>query len=98
MTDGIGIIVWTASAVLGLVAVAFVGAALVPAFVFHRRRHADIASNRSNVQNGRVFCRLRRADIDVDECVGCAHLRLFDGRGKFIVCDGRIPATVNLDQ
>jgi hypothetical protein len=98
MTDEIGIIVWTASAVLGLVAVAFLGAALVPAFVFRQRSHAGIASNRSHVQDGRVFCRRQRADIDVDDCLGCAHLRLFDGRGKFIVCDGRIPATVNLDQ
>ena len=98
MTDGIGIVVWTAAAVLGLVTAAFLGAGLVPAFLFHERRDADPGSNRSHVQNGRVFCRLERADIDVDECVGCAHLRLFDGRGKFIVCDGRIPATVNLDQ
>ena len=98
MTDGIGIIVWTAGAVLGLVTAAFLGAALVPGFVFHQRRHADIGANRSHVQGGRVFCRVKGADIDVDDCVGCAHLRLFDGSGKFIVCDGRRPATVDLDQ
>ena len=98
MTDGIGIIVWTAGAVLSLVAAAFFGAAIVPAFVFNQRRHADVGANRSHVQDGRVFCRVRQADIDVDDCVGCAHLRLFDGRGKFIVCDGWKPVTVNLDQ
>jgi hypothetical protein len=97
MTDQIGIIVWTAAAVLGLVTAAFLGAAL-PGFLFRQRRHADIGANRSLVQGGRVFCRVRRADIDVDACAGCAHLRLFDGSGKFIVCDGRRPATVNVDQ
>jgi hypothetical protein len=98
MTDGIAIIVWSAGALLGLVTAAFLGAALVPAFVFHQRRRAHIGSDRSPVQNGRVFCRVERADIDVDQCVGCAHLRLFDGSGKFIVCDGRRPVTVNVDQ
>jgi hypothetical protein len=98
MTDGIGIIVWTAGAVLGLVTVAFLGAALVPAFVFHQQRYAHVRANRSHVQNGRVFCRVEGADIDVDDCVGCAHLRLFDGSGKFIVCDGRRPAAVKGDQ
>ena len=98
MTDGIGIIVWTAGAVLGLVTAAFLGAALVPAFVFHQRRFAHVGPNRSHLEAGRVFCRVQGADIDVDACVGCAHLRQLDGSGKFIVCDGRRPATVNLDQ
>ena len=98
MTDQIGIIVWSAGAVLGLVTAAFLGAALVPGFVFHQRRHADIGANRSLIQDGRLFCRVRGADIAVDDCVGCAHLRLFDGSGKFIVCDGRRLATVNFDQ
>ena len=97
MTDGIGIIVWTAGAVLGLITTAFLGAALVPAFVFHQRRLARV-TNRSAVQAGRVFCRVQGADVDVDDCVGCTHLRLFDGSGKFIVCDGQRPATVNRDQ
>ena len=98
MTDGIAIIVWTAGALLGLVTAAFFGAALVPAFVFHQRRYAHITTNRSHVQDGRVFCRVEGADIDVDDCVGCAHLRLLDVSGKFIVCDGQRPATVNRDQ
>ena len=45
-----------------------------------------------------MFCRVQGAEIDVDHCVGCAYLRQFDGSGKFIVCDGRRPATVNFDQ
>lgn len=98
MTDQIGMIVWTAGAVLGLVAAAFLGAALVPAFVLRERRYEHVGANRSYVHGGRVFCRVERADIEVDACVGCTHLRLFDGSGKFIVCDGRRPATVNLDQ
>ena len=98
MTDSIGIIVWTAGAVLGLVTAAFLCAALVPAFVFHQRRYSQVNANRSHVQGGRVFCRVEGADIDVDNCLGCAHLRQLDGIGKFIVCDGRRPATVNLDQ
>jgi hypothetical protein len=98
MTDGIAIIVWSAGALLGLVTAAFLGAALVPAFVFHQRRLARVRANRSHVQHGRVFCRVERADIDIDNCVGCAHLRLLDGSGKFIVCDGQMPATVNGDQ
>jgi hypothetical protein len=98
MTDGLGVIVWTAGAVLTLVTAAFAGSALVPAFVFHQRRYARITANRCHVEDGRVFCRVERADIDVDDCVGCAHLRLLDGSGKFIVCDGQRPATVNRDQ
>jgi len=97
MTE-IGIVVWTAGALLGLVTVAFLGAALVPPFVFHQRRLARVRASRSHVQNGRVFCRVERADIDVDLCVGCAHLRLLDGNGKFIVCDGQMPATGRGDQ
>ena len=98
MIDGIGIIVWTAGAVLGLVAVAFLGAALLPAFVLRQRRYVHVSADRSDVQGGRVFCRVQRADVDVDHCVGCAYLRQFDGSGKFIVCDGRRPATVSFDQ
>lgn len=98
MTDEIEIIIWAAGAVLGLVTAAFLGASLVPAFVLHQRRSAYVGSDRSHVEGGRVFCRVERADIDVDACVGCAHLRQFDGSGKFIVCDRRGTATVNRDQ
>jgi hypothetical protein len=96
MTDGVSIIVWTAGALLGLVAAAFAGAALVPAFVLHQRRSHPRA-DRSVITAGRVFCRARRADIDVDTCVGCPHLRVMDGSGTFIVCDGRAAGNVSAD-
>jgi len=63
-----------------------------------QRRNAHISTDRSHVQDGRVFCRVERADIDVDDCIGCTHLRLLDGSGEYIVCDGQRPATVNSDQ
>jgi hypothetical protein len=49
------------------------------------------------VTNGRVSCRVQGVDIDVDECVGCPHLRVMDGRGSFIVCDGRAAAAITLE-
>ncbi len=99
MTSGIEPIVWTAAALLGLVAAAYIGAALVPDLLFHQRWFTRRQNaGRSHVTDGRVFCRARRADIDVDECVGCPHLRVMDGSGSFIVCDGRAVAAVSIDR
>ncbi len=92
MTVGIEPIVWATVAILGIAALAFVGAELLPPFLLHEPRPTGPRADRSFVENGRVFCRVQRADIDVDACVGCPHLRVMDGRGSFIVCDGRAAA------
>jgi hypothetical protein len=97
MTVGTELIVWTAAALLGLVTVALVGAELLPSFLFHEPRPTDRREGRSLVTNGRVSCRVQRADIDLDACVGCPHLRVLDGRGSFIVCDGRAAAAITLE-
>jgi hypothetical protein len=89
-------IVWMAVVLLGLVALAFVGAELVPSFLFHESRSTKRAG-RSRVTNGRVFCRVQDADIDFDNCIGCPHLRVMDGRGSYIVCDGRAAAAITLE-
>ena len=68
---------------------AFAGATLLPPFLLHESWSTRPRDRRSTVTNGRVFCRVDHAEIDLDQCVGCPHLRLFDGRGSFIVCDGR---------
>lgn len=98
VTGGIEPIVWTASALLGLVAAAYVVGALLPHFPFHEPRSTRPHADRSYVAAGRVFCRVQRADVDLDECVGCPHLRVMDGRGSFIVCDGRAAAVITLDR
>lgn len=85
-------IVWIAAALLGLVALAFVGAELLPSLLFHEPRSTHPRTARSLVANGRVFCRIQGADIDVDNCIGCPHLRVMDGRASYIVCDGRAAA------
>jgi hypothetical protein len=97
VTDGISLLIWTAGALLGLVTAAFLGVALAPAFVFHRRPSFARRTDRSFIRDGRVFCRAQGSDIDVDACVGCAHLRELDGGGAFIVCDGRAAATISVD-
>jgi hypothetical protein len=97
MTVGIEPIIWTAAALLGLVTLAFVGVELLPSFLFHEPRPTHRRDGRSLVTNGRVSCRVQGVDIDVDECVGCPHLRVMDGRGSFIVCDGRAAAAITLE-
>lgn len=94
MTVGIEPIVWATVAILGIAAVAFVVQEFLPPFLLREPREAA-AVDRSFVENGRVFCRVQDADIDVDACVGCAHLRVMDGRGMFIVCGGRAAAVTN---
>lgn len=94
MTVGTELVVWTATALLVIVAVAFIGAELLPPSLFREQRSSDRSADRANVTTGRVFCRVQRADIDVDQCVGCPHLRVMDGRGAFIVCDGRAAAAI----
>lgn len=94
MTVGTELIVWTATALLVVVTVAFIGAELLPSFLFHEQRSSYLSADRANVTTGRVFCRVQRADLDVDQCVGCPHLRVMDGRGAFIVCDGRAAAAI----
>ena len=85
-------IVWIAAALLALVTLAFVGAELLPSLLFHEPRSTHPRTARSLVTNGRVFCRVQDADIDFDNCIGCPHLRVLDGRGSYIVCDGRAAA------
>ena len=97
MTLGIGPLVWMAAALLGLVGVAFVVAELVPSLLFHDTRSIHPRTARSRVTNGRVFCRVQRADIDFDNCIGCTHLRVMDGRMSYIVCDGRAAVAINLE-
>jgi hypothetical protein len=97
MTVGTELIVWTAAALLIVVTVAFVGAELLPSFLFHEPRPTHRREGRSLVANGRVFCRVQRTDIDLDACVGCPHLRVMDGRGSFIVCDGRAASAKTLE-
>ena len=97
MTLGIEPLVWMAAALLGFVAVAFVVAELVPSFLFHDTRSIHRSTARSRVTNGRVFCRVQSADIDFDDCIGCPHLRVMDGRGSYIVCDGRAAAAISLE-
>jgi len=92
------LLVWTAAVLLALVAAAYLSAALLPALRFHQRRSMLARADRSYVTDGRVFCRVRRVDVDVNGCVGCAHLRVMDGRGSFIVCDGRAAASVSIDR
>jgi hypothetical protein len=97
MTVGIEPIVWTAATLLVLAVLAFV-AELLPPFLLHESRSVPVPADHSIVANGRVFCRVQRADIDVDECVGCPHLRVMDGRGTFVVCDGRAAAAIAFDR
>jgi len=97
MTDGIEPIVWTAGALLGLVTLVFAGASFLPSILFHEQRTKHPRDGRSFVTNGRVFCRVQDADIGIDQCVGCKHLRVLDGRGSYIVCDGRAAAAVSLE-
>jgi len=97
MTIGIEPIVWTAAALLGLVTLAFVGAVLLPSFLFHESRSTHPRTARSLVTNGRVFCRVQDAYIDIDNCIGCPHLRALDGRGLYIVCDGRAAAAITFE-
>ncbi len=98
MTSGMDLLVWTAAVLLALVAAAYLSAALLPALRFHQRRSMLARADRSYVADGRVFCRVRRADVAVDRCVGCPHLRVMDGRGSFIVCDGPAVASVSIDR
>lgn len=97
MTIGIEPLVWTATALLALTTLALVGATLLAPFLLHEGRSKPQRDSRSNVTNGRVFCRINRADVDLDECLGCPHLRVFDGRGSFIVCDGRATPAIAVD-
>ncbi len=92
------LLVGTAAALLALVAAAYLSAALLPALRFHQRRSMLARADRSYVTGGRVFCRVQRADVDVKKCVGCPHLRVMDGRGSFIVCDGPAVASVSIDR
>jgi len=87
-------IVWAVAAILGIGTLVLIGADLLPPFLLHEPRPTTNV-DRSIVENGRVFCRVQRADIDVDACVGCPHLRVMEGRGSFIVCDGRAAAVPN---
>jgi hypothetical protein len=99
MTTEMDVIAWAAAALLGLVAAAYVFAALLPpAIRSHQRRSMLARADRSYVRDGRVFCRVHRVDVDVDSCVGCPHLRVMDGRGSFIVCDGPAVASVPIDR
>lgn len=92
-------VVWAAAALLGLVAATYVFAALLPPAIRSRQRRSMLArADRSYVTGGRVFCRVQRVDVDVDGCVGCPYLRVMDGTGAFIVCDGRAVASVSIDR
>jgi len=44
---------------------------------------------RSYLAGGHVYCSMRRADVDIDECLGCPSLReLNDGSSPpYIVCE-----------
>jgi hypothetical protein len=98
MTGGIEPILWTATALLCLAAAAYVVATLLPPFLFHEPGSTRSVADRSLVAGGRVFCRLQGSDVDLDECVGCPHLRVMDGRASFIVCDGRAAAAIAFDR
>jgi len=97
MTVGIEPLVWTAGALLVLTTLAFVGATVLPPFLLHEGRSKPQRHSGANVTNGRVFCRVNGSDIDLDQCLGCPHLRVFDGRGSFIVCDGRATPAIAVD-
>jgi len=86
MNPGIEPLVWAATALLALVAVAFIGASLLPDFLQHERSSSPPRGSRALVTDGRVFCPAERAEIDLDECIRCAHLRGFNARGAFVVC------------
>lgn len=94
MTVGMEPIVWMAAALLALVTLAFVGVELLPSFLFREPRSTHPRAGRSLVTNGRVSCRVHGIDIDLDECVGCPHLRVLDARRSFIVCDGHAAAAI----
>lgn len=52
---------------------------------------------RSYVAGGHVYCRFKRADMDVSECLGCARLKELNDRSSppFLLCEDRdIPGTV----
>ena len=97
MTIGVEPLVWTAGALLVLTTLAFVGATLLPPFLLHEGWSKPQRDSGSNVTNGRVFCQISRSDIDLDQCLGCTHLRVFDGRVSFIVCDGRATPAIAVD-
>jgi hypothetical protein len=86
MNPDIEALVWAATVLLALVTVAFIGASLLRGFLFHQRSSPPLRGTRALVTNGRVFCPAESAEIELDRCIGCPHLRRFDARGSYVIC------------
>ncbi|HEY6203713.1 MAG TPA: hypothetical protein VI056_11815 [Candidatus Limnocylindria bacterium] len=53
-------------------------------------------THRSYLAGGHVYCTMRRADLDIDECFGCPSLKELNDRVSppYIVCERIEPAGI----